>query len=79
MTKRAKPKPREVTPLLYSVAETQVLLGISKSYVYRLVKRGVLRAVQLGETRRITAASIMAAAEGAEYKSMETPWSEKTR
>jgi excisionase family DNA binding protein len=47
--------------LAYSINEVAELLGISRSSVYNLIDRGVLRPISLGGIPRIDAASVHAA------------------
>ncbi len=48
--------------LLFTVKEAQQILGVSKNHVYRLMRRGFLDTTKLGGCRKITAASLFAAA-----------------
>jgi excisionase family DNA binding protein len=50
-----------VKPLLYSVAQTCALLGLSQSSIYVLISKGELQTVRFGgiDSLRITHASIM--------------------
>jgi excisionase family DNA binding protein len=50
--------PAVVPRLLYSIAETERLLGISHATLYRLIRASRLDAVKIGATTRIPAASI---------------------
>jgi len=44
--------------LLYPIAETEVLLGLSRASIYRLLQAGKLDAVKIGAATRIPAVSI---------------------
>jgi excisionase family DNA binding protein len=47
-----------VSRLLYSPAETEMLLGISHATLYRLISAGKLTAIKIGSRTGITAESI---------------------
>ena len=49
-----KEKPMLEVPILYSPAEAAKLMGISRSQVYILLNKGLLRSVHIGRSRRIT-------------------------
>jgi len=56
-------EPKDIQPLerlIYTVAETAVMLQVSQKTVYRLIKRGLLRAPSEIRHKRITAASLKA-------------------
>jgi len=48
-------------PLLYTISDTARLLGVSRDYVYKLMRDGELEIVRLGAKPFITRASIDAA------------------
>ena len=41
----------EVVPLAVSVADAAKMLGVSEQHLYRLIRKGTLRAVQIGQRR----------------------------
>jgi excisionase family DNA binding protein len=46
------------TRVLVSVDEAATLLSLGRTVVYRLVRRGELRSIKVGRTRRVVAASL---------------------
>lgn len=48
----------EVAPALYKVAETTRVLGLSRSVIYDLIRRGRLRTVKEGRARLVPATAI---------------------
>lgn len=48
--------------LLLSVADTQRVLGVGKTKVFDLIKRGHLQTVKIGRSTRIKASSVRAIA-----------------
>lgn len=52
--------------LLLTVPETAAALGIGRSKVYELIKRGDLRSIRLDGSRRIPVADLHAFIEGLE-------------
>lgn len=45
---------------IYTVPEVQEMLGISRTYAYRLVKEGKIEAFRVGKSWRITESALQA-------------------
>ena len=39
--------------MVYTIKEVAVLLGISRSYAYEMVRQGVIPSIKLGEKKRV--------------------------
>jgi excisionase family DNA binding protein len=52
-TKRAAPRQRPIAPIGLSVNESVATTGLSRPQLYKMMKAGELRYIQLGRTRRI--------------------------
>jgi excisionase family DNA binding protein len=52
---RRHPETPEIEPKLYSMAGASASLGISRKYLYDLVREGNIRTLQLGRRRLIAA------------------------
>ena len=50
-------------PLVYTVAEAGVLLGISRAFAYELVARGELPVIRLGRRRLVPRVALLALVE----------------
>ncbi|MVW80211.1 helix-turn-helix domain-containing protein [Bordetella sp. 02P26C-1] len=48
------------TALLYRLKEAEDVLALSRTMIYRLIKRGELEQVKIGDATRITASSVRA-------------------
>lgn len=60
--------PAAAPKLLYRLREAEEALGLSRTMVYRLVKRGDLEQVKIGDATRITVASVQALIERSKQK-----------
>ncbi len=54
------PAPAAHERLLFRLREAEGALGLSRTMIYRLIKRGDLEQVKIGDATRITAVSVMA-------------------
>ncbi|MFY4005979.1 helix-turn-helix domain-containing protein [Achromobacter denitrificans] len=54
--------------MLYRLREAEEALGLSRTMVYRLVKRGELEQVKIGDATRITVESVQALIERSKQK-----------
>lgn len=54
--------------LLYRLREAEEALGLSRTMIYRLIKRGDLEKVQIGDATRITVESVQALIERSKQK-----------
>ncbi|MFY3081992.1 helix-turn-helix transcriptional regulator [Achromobacter xylosoxidans] len=54
--------------LLYRLREAEEALGLSRTMIYRLVKRGDLEKVVIGDATRITVESVQALIERSKQK-----------
>lgn len=52
--------PAAAPKLLYRLRETEEALSVSRTMVYRLIKRGDLEKVLIGDATRVTVASVQA-------------------
>jgi excisionase family DNA binding protein len=48
----------ETTKRLYTIAEVQNILGVSRATVYNLIERGDLKRVKIGKAARIARSSV---------------------
>lgn len=60
--------PAAAPKLLYRLREAEEALGLSRTMVYRLVKRGELEQVKIGDATRITVESVQALIERSKQK-----------
>ena len=58
MTRRAEQEKSTAEPLLYSVEEAAAILGIGRTFMFRLVGTGEIESCKIGKLRKITAAAI---------------------
>lgn len=54
--------------LLYRLKEAEEVLRLSRTMIYRLIKRGDLEQVKIGDATRITVASVQALIERSKQK-----------
>jgi len=54
--------------LLYRLKEAEDVLSLSRTMIYRLIKRGDLEQVKIGDATRVTAASVHALIERSKQK-----------
>lgn len=60
--------PAAAPKLLYRLREAEEALGLSRTMIYRLVKRGDLEKVVIGDATRITVESVQALIERSKQK-----------
>lgn len=60
--------PAAAPKLLYRLREAEEVLGLSRTMIYRLIKRGDLEKVQIGDATRITVESVQALIERSKQK-----------
>ncbi len=60
--------PAAAPKLLYRLREAEEALGLSRTMIYRLIKRGDLEKVQIGDATRITVESVQALIERSKQK-----------
>lgn len=58
MTARPERDAGTAEPLLYSVEEAAAILGIGRTFMFRLVGTGEIESCKIGKLRRITGAAI---------------------
>jgi excisionase family DNA binding protein len=58
MSEPGKPTANGGEPLLYSVEEAAAILGIGRTFMFRLVGTGEIESCKIGKLRKITSAAI---------------------